>query len=99
MEDPPTQGSKASGAMGGGVSRPKAVDAEQTQAEGHGGTAGQSPPRCVSGIDMHRKEGVKWSSHGRVAGVAQSAPMATGSITSGMEEVIGYGSIIQTDVQ
>ena len=84
VEDPPTQGSKAGEAMGGGVSRPKAVDAEQTQAEGHGGTAGQSPPpQCVSGIDMHRREGVEWSSHGRVAGVARSAPMATGSITSG----------------
>ena len=59
VEDAPTLGSKANGAMGGGVSRPKAVDAEQTQAKGHGGTAGQSPPQCVSGIDMHRKEGVE----------------------------------------
>ena len=36
VEDAPTLGSKANGAMGGGVSRPKAVDAEQTQAEGKG---------------------------------------------------------------
>ena len=36
VEDAPTLGSKAGEAMGGGVSRPKAVDTEQTQAEGQG---------------------------------------------------------------
>lgn len=45
VEDAPTQGSKANGAMGGGVSRPKAVDAEQTQAEGKGRRVGRSGGR------------------------------------------------------
>ena len=45
VEDAPTLGSKANGAMGGGVSRPKAVDAEQTQAEGQGPRVGRQVNR------------------------------------------------------